>query len=299
LADASGVMSLKSMVTARLVEKGRDHAASLQEQHAAFARLVQQSQPIVFALALASLRDVEDAKDASQDAFATAWHRLRQLRDPSAFEPWLKSIVVRECARRRRQRSLVPEAMAPPGAVEAEAQRSDYQDLVAAALEELPESERHVTVLFYFLGYSQPQIGRLLRVKVGTVAKRLHSARLRIRRRLPRSVRSDFVRHLPSADFVARVRRGLLDEYIGEYRFERRPDHVVRITREGDSLIGDAGGQRHVLASAGEHSLVTTHYDGEGRFRRNRSGAVTHFVYYEFGRRLGVARKIGSSAAAR
>jgi RNA polymerase sigma-70 factor (ECF subfamily) len=292
-------MSLKSMVTARLVEKARDRAAPLQEQHAAFTRLVQQSQHTVFALALASLRDVEDAKDASQDAFGTAWRRLRQLRDPGAFETWLKSIVVRECSRRRRRRSLVPEAMAPPAVVEGEAERTDYQDLIAAALEELPQGERQVTVLFYFLGYSQPQIARLLRLKPGTVGKRLHSARLRIRRRLPRSVRSDFVRHVPSAEFVARVRRGLLDEYIGEYRFDRRPGHVVRITREGDALIGDAGGQRHVLVSAGEHSLLTTHYDGEGRFGRNRSGSVTHFVYYEFGRRLGVARKIRSSAAAR
>jgi RNA polymerase sigma factor (sigma-70 family) len=290
-------MNMKSMATAPLVEKAREPTASLQEQHAAFAQLVQQSQPIVFAVALTSLRDVEDAKDASQEAFATAWHRLRQLRDPSAFEPWLKSIVVRECARRHRQRSFVAEAMAPPATVEADAERADYQDLLAAALDELPESERHVTVLFYFLGYSQPQIARLLRLKPGTVGKRLHSARLRIRRRLPRSVRSDFVRRLPAAEFVARVRRGLLDEYIGEYRFERRPDHVVRITREGDSLISDAGGQQHVLVSAGEHSLVTTQYDGEGRFRRDPSGAVTHFVYYEFGRRLGIARKIGSSAA--
>lgn len=290
-------MSVNAAATmARLVEKARDPATSLDEQHAAFTRLVQQSQHIVFGLALASLRDVEDARDAAQDAFATAWHRLGQLRDPSAFAPWLKSIVATECSRRRRRCRLAPENVAPPASVEADTRRVDYQSVVASALDQLPESEWHVTVLFYFLDYSLPQIARLLRLKPGTVGKRLHSARLRIRRGLPRSVRSDFVRLVPSEAFVERLRRGLLDEYVGEYRFERRTDHVVSIAREGDSLISYSGGQRHVLVSAGEQSLLVSHYDGEGRFRRNRRGEVTHFVYYEFGRRLGVARKVNASA---
>jgi RNA polymerase sigma-70 factor (ECF subfamily) len=281
--------------TARLVEKARDPATPLDEQHAAFTRLVLQNQHIVFGLALASLRDVEDARDAAQDTFSTAWHRLRQLRDPSAFTAWLKPIVATECSRRRRRHRHAPERMTPPASVEADTCRLDYQSVIASALERLPEAERHVTVLYYFLGYTLPQIARLLRLKPGTVGKRLHSARLRIRRGLPRSVRGDFVRLVPSAAFADRVGRELLDEYVGEYRFERRPDHVVSITREGDSLISNGGGQRHVLVSAGEDSLLAGHYDGEGRFRRNQRGEVTHFVYYEFGRRLGIARRLNAS----
>ena len=277
---------------ARLVEQARDPGAPLNDQHAAFTLLVQRSQHIVFGLALALLHDVEDAKDAAQDAFATAWRRLRQLRDPAAFAPWLKSIVASECSRRRRQRVFMPEADAPPASVEADTHRVDHQAVVAAALETLPAGERHVTILFYYLGYTQPQIARLLRLKPGTVGKRLHSARLRIRRGLPRSVRGDFVRIAPSEAFAERVRRGLLDEYIGVYRFERRPDLVVSISREGDTLISESAGQRNVLLSVAEHSLSTSQYDGEGRFRCNRRGQVTHFVYYEFGKRMGVARRI-------
>jgi RNA polymerase sigma factor (sigma-70 family) len=281
---------------ARLVEAARDPAGSLDRRHAAFTRLVEQSQHIVFGFALASLRDVDDARDAAQDAFATAWHRLPQLRDAGAFPAWLRSIVARECSRRGRRRALAPESMAPPPSVEADTRRVDYQPLIASALERLPIGERHVTVLFYFLGHSLPEIARLLRLKPGTVGKRLHAARLRIRRGLPPCVRGDFVRLVSPKQFVERIRRGLLDEYTGEYRFERRPDHVVRITRNGDSLISDSGGQRHALVCGGEHSLLARHYDGEGRFCRNRRGEVTHFVYYECGRRLGVARKVKASA---
>jgi hypothetical protein len=88
------------------------------------------------------------------------------------------------------------------------------------------------------------------------------------------------------------VSLGLLDEYVGVYRFETRPDLTVTITREGSSLVSDAGGQRHTLIAVGPQSLLTRHFDGEGRFRRNRRGEVTEFVYYEFGRRMGVARRV-------
>ena len=280
-----------SATIAQLVERARDPAASLHQQHAAFAQLVGQSQHIAFGLALASLRDVEEAKDAAQDAFATAWHRLRQLRDPAAFTPWLRAIVATACSRLRRKRALAAHDPVLPPSVEADDRHLDYQAVVASALERLPEGERHVTVLFYFLGFSLPQIAKLLRLKPGTVGKRLHSARLRIRRGLPPSVRTDFVRLAPSRQFVEQVSHGLLDEYVGEYRFDRRPDLVVSITRQGDTLVSEGGGQRHVLVSVGAQSLLTIHYDGEGRFKRNRRGEVTHFVYYEFGRRLGIAWK--------
>lgn len=280
-----------SAALAHLVERARDPSVSLHEQHRAFGELVRQSQHFVFGLALASLRDVEDAKDAAQDTFATAWHRLHQLRDPGAFAPWLRAIAVTACSRKRRKRSVTQHDLELQSTVEP-ADRTEYESVVASALRQLPKGEQDVTILFYFLGHSQPQIAKLLRLKPGTVGKRLHSARLRIRRVLPRSVRANFVRLAPSKEFLERVGRGLLDEYVGQYRFETRPEVVVSITREDDALVGEANGQRHVLVSVGTQSLLTIHYDGEGRFRRNRRGEVTHFVYYEFGRRMGVARRM-------
>jgi RNA polymerase sigma-70 factor (ECF subfamily) len=279
---------------ARLVEQARASDASLDARQRAFTLLVEHSQHVVFAVSLASLRNVEDARDVAQDAFATAWRRLRQLRDPVAFSSWMHAIVRRECARRRRL-GPVDDQRAPPPAVEPDVSRVDYQPVLAVALDHLSAAERHVTLLHYFLGYTPSQIARLLRLKPGTVRKRLHSARLRIRRVLPRSVRHEFVRASPSQSFAERVRRGLLDEYVGDYRFDRRPDHVVSIRRLGDTLVGESGGQRHILVSDDGQRLLAYHYDGEGDFRRNRRGEITHFVYYEFGRRLGIARKVPSS----
>ena len=279
--------------TAKLVVLARDPAASLQKRQAAFSRLVEQYERMVRGLALARLRDVDDAEDAAQEAFATAWRRLHQIRDPSAFESWIKSVVARMCSRQRRKRRGFP----PTGmdATSDETSRLDYSSVVADALRQLSDGERVVVVLFYFMGYTQSQISRLMQLKPGTVAKRLHSARLRMRSKVPRSVRRDFVQLVPSRDFIERVRHGLLDEYTGTFRFDERPDHLVSITREGDSLISHSAGQRHVLVDSGQRSLLTVQYDGEGRFGRNRKGEVTHFVYYEFGKRLGTARRVPSA----
>ena len=276
----------------RLVEQSRDPTLPLHEQHAAFTRLVEQSQHLVFSLALASLRDVDEAKDAAQEAFATAWLRLSQLRDASAFSAWLKAIVATQCNRRRRRhRPGESELLESHASGDTQSHRLDYQSLIASALASLPRGERDVMVLFYFLGYTQREIARLLHLKPGTVGKRLHSGRLKVRRSLPPSVRGEFVRLSPSRKFIESVRLGLYDEYVGEYRFDLRPELVVSIAREGDSLISEAGNQRNILLSLGTRSLLTSHYDGEGRFHRNGRGKVTHFVYYEFGSRLGIARK--------
>jgi RNA polymerase sigma-70 factor, ECF subfamily len=266
--------------------------ASLQDRHTAFTGLVERFQSQAIGLAISILRDIDEAMDAAQDAFMTAWLRLHQLRDASAFSAWLKSIVVTECHRRLRRPSRLHAVVDLPEKVHPDTAALDYQSLVASGIAALSTRERDVTVLHYALGYTYPEIARLLGLKIGTVAKRLHAARLRMRRFLPPSVRKDFVPVSPSKNFLDEVGRGIFDEHVGEYRFVKRPDLIVRIQRIGPNLVSDGAGQRNVLASLTNGALVTANYDGEGRFGRNRKGKITHFTYYEFGRRLGVARKV-------
>jgi RNA polymerase sigma-70 factor (ECF subfamily) len=286
-------MSISSaMGTGPAVERARDTALPLHERHDAFAELVGRSQRLVLHWALSSLRNEDEAKDAAQEAFTTAWFCLPHLRDPSAFTGWLKRIVATQCHRRLRCAAPARAVPDPPGVAASEGDRGEYRPLLASAIAGLPEGERLVVLLTFFLGYTQEEVSRLTGLKPGTVGKRLFSARLRIRRRLPSSVRREFVPLVRTRGFIRDVRRGVFDGYTGEYRFDRRPGLVVTITRQGDRLIGEAAGQRNLLLWAGGESLVTSNYDGTGIFHRNRRGDVTHFVYYEFGRRLGIARRI-------
>jgi RNA polymerase sigma factor (sigma-70 family) len=277
---------------ADLVSRARDPALPLGQRHAAFERLVERSRPAVLGRAVALLLHREEADDAAQETYLLAWQRLGQLRDADAFTAWVCKIVENRCRRRLRarpsERSVDPPANSEPAAPDAD------QALVAEAVAGLPPGEREAAVLFYYFGCTQEEVARRMNLKPGTVGKRLHSARLKIRRRLPASVRERFVRLAPTRRFREEIQRGLHREYVGEYRFDERPEQVVSIRREGDLLVADAGGQRAVLALVSADALATGPYDGLGRFGRDRRGRVTHFVYYEFGRRLGVARKTSS-----
>jgi len=151
-------------------------------------------------------------------------------------------------------------------------------------------------VLFYVNEHSQSDISAFLNVPVTTVAKRLYSARMRLRTMLMDEVKNDLTAHRPSRDgsFAEKVKAGIYDEYIGQYRFELRPELVVTISRDGERLIGDAGGQRNELF-AGEETkseLLTKEFDGRGQFVRNEQGQISHLIYYEFGNELGIAKKI-------
>ncbi|MGH7725317.1 MAG: RNA polymerase sigma factor [Candidatus Eiseniibacteriota bacterium] len=284
---------------ADLVRCACDSRASIREQHAAFAMLVERFEEMAFATALGACEDVETARDACQEAFLVAWRKLPALRDPAAFGGWLKRLVRTQCVRARHRDAsaesrgwVLPETLEHSCDTAEFVDRREVQALVRSAVMSLPPAEREAVILFYFLGESLRDVARALGVTVGSAGKRIYNARLRLRRGLPRSVTASFWMRAPTASFARRVRAGLFDELVGEYRFDERPGHRVVVRREGDVLASYAGGQRNVLTSRGPDTLAPAEYDGEARIRRGPGGRVSHFIYYESGRRLGVARKL-------
>ena len=282
-----------------LVRRARSPRVSIRDQHAAFSMLVDRFEPMAIAVALRASDDAELARDACQEAFLLAWRTLPRLHEPAAFGGWLKRLVRTQCSRTRRRHR--PDGEAPERSVDpAElVSRREVSRKLKRAVDELPPEERKAITLFYFLGEPLRVVARELDVTVGSAGRTVFDARLQLRRRLPRGVAERFLARRPTTAFARRVQAGLFDDLVGEYRFDARPDHVVRIRREGALLVSYAGGQRNVLASRKTDALVTTEFDGEGRFRRDARGRVSHFVYYEFGQRLGVARKEVRSASRR
>ena len=76
----------------------------------AYTELVRLTIDRSYALATLILRDPEWARDATQEAYVTAWRDLSSLRDPDRFDAWIRRIVVRACyresARERRRRHV-------------------------------------------------------------------------------------------------------------------------------------------------------------------------------------------------
>lgn len=296
-------MSVETLPSvADLVERARNPRASMRQQHAAFTQLVERFEAMAFVSASRACREAETARDLCQEAFLAAWRLLPQLREPAAFGGWLQRLVrtqVSRAARRSRTAEAIRDAMRSDSAIRAEtydpaerAHRSGIRRSLASAVAGLPAAEREAVVRFHFLGESLRDTARATGVSVGTAGKRVYAGRLRLRQALPRSLARAFLTVAPSPSFRRRVEDGVFDEFTGEYRFVNHRERRVVVRREGHVLAGYANGQRNVLASPGTDVLVTTEFDGEARFARDRRGRIRRFVYYEFGRRLGVARKI-------
>ena len=285
-----------------LVTKALDSDVTLAEKHEAFGEIVRAFQDMAYACAYAVLGDFHLAEDAAQEAFVSAWQKLSQLRHPEAFPGWFRRIVLTECNRLTRGKRLrtvsLDEVDLPPplNKLQATIERDELKKAAFAAIEELPDHERVIIALFYLKEHSQNDISQFLEIPMTTVAKRLYSARVRLRGKLTKDFKEDFMAHRPSRSrtFAEKVAAGIFDEYVGEYRFESRPEIPVLIKREGNKLISEAAGQRNQLFARNnsERELVAKEFDGRGEFVRDDNGRVTHFIYYEFGQEMGLAIRI-------
>lgn len=289
--------------TRTLVIKVTDPNATLAERHDAFYGIVQAFQDMAFAVAYAVLGDFHLAEDTAQEAFITAWQKFHQLREPQAFPGWFRQILLTKCNRLRRGKHLPITSLDDNQSVasilddpQKKIEKDELRNAVFAAIEKLPINERIVVTLFYLKEQSQGEIAAFLEVPMTTVAKRLYSARTRLKGNIMSRFKKNLSDCRPSRDasFAEKVRAGLYDEYLGSYRFELRPELVVTIKREGGRLISESAGQKNDLFSENKHEseLRTREFDGRGEFVRNRRGRISHLVYYEFGSEMGLAKKI-------
>ena len=153
---------------------------------AAVAVLVERFEPGARDLAQAWLRDGVLAEDAVQEAFVTALARLDQLREPDAFPGWFRQIVRTHANRLSRKRREVPlpagaEAISHQDSAAEALLREELHEEVRRALGALPRAGREAAQLFYLDELSCRQVAAQLEIPAGTVRRRLHDARRRLR----------------------------------------------------------------------------------------------------------------------
>lgn len=158
--------------------------AHLDGQRDAFNELVRRHRDRLWAVAIRTLSDREDAADALQEALLSAYRSADRFRGDSAVTTWLHRIVVNACldrARRRQARPTValPEADAvrDPSTAEPDA---DTAMVVQSALAQLPAEQRVPLVLLDMQGYSVAEIADLLGIAEGTVKSRCARGRARL-----------------------------------------------------------------------------------------------------------------------
>jgi RNA polymerase sigma-70 factor (ECF subfamily) len=161
---------------------------------AAYGELVTRFQPAVYAIALVRLRDPVEAQELVQEVFIHAMTKLEQLRDAQCFAGWLRQITVRMALNRLTRRGpfqgAEPEVLqnAPAaGDTPLEALvRAEQRAELREGLEGLKPLDRQTLEAFYLRGRSLQQMSREFETPVGTIKRRLHVARNRLRQQLER-----------------------------------------------------------------------------------------------------------------
>ena len=148
-----------------------------------FDDLLARHRPRMWAVAVRTLGDAEEAADAVQDASLSAYRGAAGYRGEARVSTWLHRIVVNACLDRARRAAVRPTVPLP------EQPLADSRDvlgqretavLVQAALAALPEDQRAAVVLVDLTGFSVEEAAAVLEVPPGTVKSRCFRGRARL-----------------------------------------------------------------------------------------------------------------------
>ena len=161
---------------------------------AAYGELVERFRPTVYATALARLRNPTEAEELTQEVFLHGMKKLGQLRDAACFAGWLRQITVRMAINRLTRRGPLQKVESEVLDNAAAAGASPLEEMVKAeqaaelyrGLERLKPVDRATLVAFYIRGRTLKQMAREFETPVGTIKRRLHVARNRLRKHLER-----------------------------------------------------------------------------------------------------------------
>ena len=155
----------------------------------AYGELVTRFQGSVYAMALARVRNPLEAQELAQDVFVHAMKKLPQLRDPRCFAGWLRQITARMAINRVTRRGVL--FGASPDLLDAIADKvrtaeehvavGEAVGQLKVGLARLKTLDRLTLEAFYLHGRSLKQMAREFEVPTGTIKRRLHVARLRLR----------------------------------------------------------------------------------------------------------------------
>ncbi len=173
--------------------------SALQGELDAFNRLVLAYQDLAFNVAYRMLGDEDEASDATQTAFISAYRNLSSFRGGS-FKAWVLRMVTNSCydeLRRKQRRPTTPlepvneedgEEMDSPAWMASEddspedsLEVKELEHAIQHCLEHLPEEFRTVVVLVDLQGLDYEDVASSIRSPLGTVKSRLARARLKMR----------------------------------------------------------------------------------------------------------------------
>ena len=224
---------------AELVELSLDGDAN------AFEQIVIRCQRLVFAAVREIVSDAFAVEDIAQDTFVFAFVNMNTLRERDKLRPWLAGTARRKALHyvTRRQRFEDIES------AEGKTSQNDDPELsflrheksreIRDAVFELPEKLRQAAVMFYFHDMKVADIARSLSVPQGTITRRLHDARAKLKERL--RYMNENIKNVNPAVFAAEVRKRLteIQTYYVEHGF-KEDDRFNKMYSDAEEYIKTA-----------------------------------------------------------
>jgi RNA polymerase sigma-70 factor (ECF subfamily) len=167
----------------------------------AFDAIVRAHQDRVYSFCARMLSDREEALDAAQEVFLSAWRNLSGFRGDSTLATWLLRIAANRCLNRIRKRKSVAAREQPWPEADAGGESPEFQpaspeenrperiaenretgEILAGALGRIDPDSRWLVILSDVEGFSYEELADMAELPLGTVKSRLHRARMALRR---------------------------------------------------------------------------------------------------------------------
>lgn len=176
--------------------------AFLAGEPGAFEEIVRTHQDRVFTFCARMLSDREEALDAAQEVFLSAFRHLKGFRGEASLSTWLLRIAANNCLNRIRQRTVregrevavldLEDDDGPPfqpagrddERPDRVAENREMGRVIESALARITPEFRWVLILSDVEGFSSEEVAAMTGAPVGTVKSRLHRARAALRKML-------------------------------------------------------------------------------------------------------------------
>jgi RNA polymerase sigma factor (sigma-70 family) len=166
-------------------DEARAIAALRRKDASGLEELVRLHELRALRLAYAVLGERAAAEDVVSDAFVRTFEKIHQFDADRPFAPWFNRIVVNGARKALRRRRLEFRLHLPTNSTQLADDTSmadhaiamDEQRAVIAAIRMLPDAERLVVALRYYLELNEREMSEMLGWPAGTVKRRLYNAR--------------------------------------------------------------------------------------------------------------------------
>jgi len=171
----------------------------------AYSALVDKYKNMVFTLALRMVGNREEAEEVSQDTFVKAYRKLDSFQGTSKFSTWLYRIVYNTSldAIKKKKRMVASEHIdtiheADIGSMQnalTYIEEKEKQEMIAKALQQLPEEERVLLTLFYFEELPLREISEIMKISYDNAKIKLHRSRKKLFHILKNVVEPIYLNH--------------------------------------------------------------------------------------------------------